>query len=161
MVPIVQLVRASDCGSECRGFESHWAPKENKRKSLINKEFPLFLFSYSHSRSFYKQLLNITSNTKCFSTKLLKLKTRHYNKATFISTDEEIRKKPPTLVCRRLKEFFFLEIYRTLERCGIQVLFYLLNAGGQTFVSLLTSCFHSAGVLAHQRGIDTSTFSNV
>ena len=119
MVPIVQLVRASDCGSECRGFESHWAPKENKRKSLINKEFPLFLFSYSHSRSFYKQLLNITSNTKCFSTKLLKLKTRHYNKATFISTDEEIRKKPPTLVCRRLKEFFFLEIYRTLERCGI------------------------------------------
>ena len=29
MVPIVQLVRASDCGSECRGFESHWAPKSN------------------------------------------------------------------------------------------------------------------------------------
>ncbi len=26
MVPIVQLVRASDCGSEGRGFESHWAP---------------------------------------------------------------------------------------------------------------------------------------
>ena len=26
MVPIVQLVRASDCGSECRGFESHRAP---------------------------------------------------------------------------------------------------------------------------------------
>ena len=23
MVAIVQLVRASDCGSECRGFESH------------------------------------------------------------------------------------------------------------------------------------------
>ena len=28
MVPIVQLVRASDCGSECRGFESHWAPRK-------------------------------------------------------------------------------------------------------------------------------------
>ena len=27
MVPIVQLVRASDCGSECRRFESDWAPK--------------------------------------------------------------------------------------------------------------------------------------
>ena len=27
MVPVVQLVRASDCGSECRGFESHRAPK--------------------------------------------------------------------------------------------------------------------------------------
>ena len=31
-VPVVQLVRASDCGSECRGFESHQAP-ENKRSS--------------------------------------------------------------------------------------------------------------------------------
>ena len=26
MVPVVQLVRASDCGSERRGFESHRAP---------------------------------------------------------------------------------------------------------------------------------------
>ena len=33
MVPIVQLVRASDCGSECRGFESHWAPKRGSRKT--------------------------------------------------------------------------------------------------------------------------------
>ena len=29
MVDVVQLVRASDCGSECRGFESH-PPPENK-----------------------------------------------------------------------------------------------------------------------------------
>ena len=28
MVPVVQLVRASDCGSECRGFESHRAPQQ-------------------------------------------------------------------------------------------------------------------------------------
>ena len=28
MVPLVQLVRASDCGSECHGFESHRAPKK-------------------------------------------------------------------------------------------------------------------------------------
>ena len=27
MVPLVQLVRASDCGSECHGFESHRAPQ--------------------------------------------------------------------------------------------------------------------------------------
>ena len=33
MVPIVQLVRASDCGSECRRFESDWAP------SLILEDF--------------------------------------------------------------------------------------------------------------------------
>lgn len=26
MVIIAQLVRASDCGSEGRGFESHWSP---------------------------------------------------------------------------------------------------------------------------------------
>ena len=30
MVPVVQLVRASDCGSECRGFESHRAPSLQK-----------------------------------------------------------------------------------------------------------------------------------
>ena len=34
MVPIVQLVRASDCGSECRGFESHWAPLKRPIESV-------------------------------------------------------------------------------------------------------------------------------
>jgi hypothetical protein len=29
-VGIVQLVRASDCGSECRGFESHYPPEEEE-----------------------------------------------------------------------------------------------------------------------------------
>ena len=29
MVAVVQLVRASDCGSECRGFESHLPPVRN------------------------------------------------------------------------------------------------------------------------------------
>ena len=29
MVAVVQLVRASDCGSECRGFESHLPPQQN------------------------------------------------------------------------------------------------------------------------------------
>ena len=32
MVPVVQLVRASDCGSECRGFESHRAPNRGKQQ---------------------------------------------------------------------------------------------------------------------------------
>ena len=36
MVPVVQLVRASDCGSECRGFESHRAPsKETSPKGNV------------------------------------------------------------------------------------------------------------------------------
>ena len=53
MVDVVQLVRASDCGSECRGFESHLPPRINpvKRKfygvscfciiysSLLQKDF--------------------------------------------------------------------------------------------------------------------------
>ena len=30
MVGVVQLVRASDCGSECRGFESHRPPKADE-----------------------------------------------------------------------------------------------------------------------------------
>ena len=30
MVPVVQLVRASDCGSECRRFESVRAPKVDR-----------------------------------------------------------------------------------------------------------------------------------
>ena len=29
MVAIAQLVRASDCGSEGRGFEPHWLPKKH------------------------------------------------------------------------------------------------------------------------------------
>ena len=32
MVPIVQLVRMSDCGSEGRGFEPHLAPPQKFRK---------------------------------------------------------------------------------------------------------------------------------
>ena len=45
MVPIVQLVRASDCGSECRGFESHWAPSQSPWNNLILKDFSFYIFS--------------------------------------------------------------------------------------------------------------------
>ena len=40
MVAVVQLVRASDCGSECRRFESDQPPQER------NLSFSLFLFSF-------------------------------------------------------------------------------------------------------------------
>ena len=40
MVAVVQLVRASDCGSECRGFESHQPPQ-----SLANARL-FFIFGY-------------------------------------------------------------------------------------------------------------------
>jgi hypothetical protein len=35
MVAVVQLVRASDCGSECRGFESHPPPVNKKSLSTF------------------------------------------------------------------------------------------------------------------------------
>ena len=45
---VVQLVRASDCGSECRGFESHLPPSQ-KEEILI--EFPLFIVYKGFTRS--------------------------------------------------------------------------------------------------------------
>ena len=42
MVPIVQLVRASDCGSECRRFESDWAPFQKSLKFLNFRDFSFF-----------------------------------------------------------------------------------------------------------------------
>ena len=49
MVTIVQLVRASDCGSECRGFESH-LPPENFTPCEGNRKVAFFYFI---SFSFY------------------------------------------------------------------------------------------------------------
>ena len=43
MVTVVQLVRASDCGSECRGFESLQSPK---KKRNFSDDFPLFFIIY-------------------------------------------------------------------------------------------------------------------
>ena len=50
MVPIVQLVRASDCGSECRRFESDWAPFRKSLKLLNFEDFSLFA-QHEHSLS--------------------------------------------------------------------------------------------------------------
>ncbi len=42
MVVVVQLVRASDCGSECRGFESHQPPQESRNNENCScYSFPL------------------------------------------------------------------------------------------------------------------------
>ncbi len=35
MVSIAQLVRASDCGSEGRGFDPHCSPSENKGSEFL------------------------------------------------------------------------------------------------------------------------------
>ena len=39
MVTVVQLVRASDCGSECRGFESHQSPSSNPSQLRVVRDF--------------------------------------------------------------------------------------------------------------------------
>ena len=38
-VPVVQLVRASDCGSECRRFESDRAPSQLRKKTGLLRSF--------------------------------------------------------------------------------------------------------------------------
>ena len=45
MVPVVQLVRASDCGSECRGFESHRAPCKSPESLCFQDFFRLYLYN--------------------------------------------------------------------------------------------------------------------
>ena len=50
MVPVVQLVRASDCGSECRGFESHRAPNQVKSE-IPSKQRDFRFFSLRKTRS--------------------------------------------------------------------------------------------------------------
>ena len=45
MVAVVQLVRASDCGSECRGFESHLPPFISLFEATIGCLF-YFIFSF-------------------------------------------------------------------------------------------------------------------
>ena len=45
MVPVVQLVRASDCGSECRGFESHRAPCKSLESLCFQDFFRLYPYN--------------------------------------------------------------------------------------------------------------------
>ncbi len=51
MVTVVQLVRASDCGSECRGFESHRSPFFKSLTTLCCEGFflSIYLLPLSHS----------------------------------------------------------------------------------------------------------------
>ncbi len=49
MVDVVQLVRASDCGSECRGFESHPPPSEKQAEILYAKGFRFSFLCFVNS----------------------------------------------------------------------------------------------------------------
>ena len=55
MVDVAQQVRASDCGSEGRGFESHLPPEKNlPARSFITAGFFVFSF-YNYHLPFYLQ----------------------------------------------------------------------------------------------------------
>lgn len=49
MVIIAQLVRASDCGSEGRGFESHWSPQGSLVLSLLHVLAAFYLISFVYN----------------------------------------------------------------------------------------------------------------
>ena len=59
MVAVVQLVRASDCGSECRGFESHLPPA----KEEIQKNIPLFCYYPHPARERVSRKLGVSPKT--------------------------------------------------------------------------------------------------
>ena len=69
MVAIAQLVRASDCGSEGRGFEPHWLPK-NKKPS-VNRRFFIFILFTIHQKALLKGIRG--KKTHVFALFLLRL----------------------------------------------------------------------------------------
>ena len=58
MVGVAQLVRASDCGSEGRGFESHHPPQ--KRKGL-SADKPFLFLSIAKAMAYHHDLSCISS----------------------------------------------------------------------------------------------------
>ena len=66
MVPIVQLVRASDCGSECRGFESHWAPP----KEVFGLPFFVYI-CHTHPKQRVIAKWGLKGKTLCLSIDVL------------------------------------------------------------------------------------------
>jgi hypothetical protein len=64
MEPIAQLVRASRCGREGRGFESHWAPSPSHIYALLQFEVTSELASLTDSRTIlaYKSFVDHLSN---------------------------------------------------------------------------------------------------
>ena len=54
MVRVAQLVRASDCGSEGRGFEPHLAPLKEKARVIYSR---LFFWREVFQMRYYTSLL--------------------------------------------------------------------------------------------------------
>src|SRR5690606_3550046 len=84
MVVVAQLVRASDCGSEGRGFETHHPPK---KKRLIIKS--LFLFQY-FGCEFYQE----TALSPTIEAIRVEIKNTLQNVAGSLNTNIPIRTVP-------------------------------------------------------------------
>ena len=55
MVRVAQLVRASDCGSEGRGFEPHLSPR--MRKDMSIRAYPFSISYNGHCKSFMMPII--------------------------------------------------------------------------------------------------------
>ena len=73
MVAVVQLVRASDCGSECRGFESHLPPIRSSSSELLflfppisqarSRAHPTHSQAHPHTANIIPHIANIIPRT--------------------------------------------------------------------------------------------------
>ena len=66
MVDVVQLVRASDCGSECRGFEPHPPPWIKYWKSIISGTFLFAKHSAFHELNISTTLILLDLLANCW-----------------------------------------------------------------------------------------------
>ena len=70
MVDVVQLVRASDCGSECRGFEPHRPPKKTLEvfpRSFLLSQSEIVILRNDWSLNGKSVLRIVTLCLRCFS----------------------------------------------------------------------------------------------
>ncbi len=68
MVTVVQLVRASDCGSECRGFESHRSPFFKSLTTLCCEGFFLSIYLLPLSQLSVRPLNHSATSLRSLST---------------------------------------------------------------------------------------------
>ena len=77
MVGVAQLVRASDCGSEGRGFESHFSPVRLSVKAaffcLFSLVVPVWKVCQNSHLLFYAQSPDFHKLGLCYNLKILYL----------------------------------------------------------------------------------------
>ena len=95
MVAVVQLVRASDCGSECRGFESHLPPIRSSSSELLFLFPPIIPRTAEHIPRTAKHIPR-TAESIPFTAKPLPFTTKPLIRSTAIVPTRR-RSPPPRL----------------------------------------------------------------